>query len=73
MQAFRRRIEIRSRSTTTGGEVRAALEDDFHHFRVTVHHKNGIVSAVEGASPRHPFYRLPRRRRATEMRCRAWH
>lgn len=59
MQAFRRRIEIRSRSTTTGGEVRAALEDDFHHFRVTVHHKDGIVSAVEGASPRHPFTACP--------------
>ncbi|MBS0349175.1 MAG: DUF2889 domain-containing protein [Proteobacteria bacterium] len=59
MKVFRRRVEIRSRSTTEEGEVRAALEDDFHHFRAVAHHRHGIVTAVEGSSPRHPFTACP--------------
>ncbi|WP_079437243.1 DUF2889 domain-containing protein [Zoogloea sp. LCSB751] len=59
MKVFRRRIEISSRSTIEEGEVRAALEDDFHHFRALVRHRHGCVTAVGGSSPRHPFTACP--------------
>lgn len=59
MQRFRRRIELAARRTGDGGEVRAVLEDDFHHFRVVVAHRDGAVSAVRGETPRHPFTACP--------------
>ncbi|HCL3668403.1 DUF2889 domain-containing protein [Pseudomonas aeruginosa] len=48
---FRRRVEI----VSSHGEVRAALEDDFHHFRVRLRHRDGILSEIEGEALRHPY------------------
>jgi hypothetical protein len=59
MQRFRRRIELAGRHDHQGGQVRAVLEDDFHHFRVVVDHRNGQVTAVRGEAPRHPFTACP--------------
>ncbi|MBB3219937.1 DUF2889 domain-containing protein [Pseudoduganella umbonata] len=59
MQRFRRRIELAARRHGDGGEVRAVLEDDFHHFRVVVGHRGGAVTAVRGETPRHPFSACP--------------
>jgi hypothetical protein len=52
---FRRRIVIHSRIETSRRVTRAALEDDFHHFRVEVTSANGHVIAIEAASPRRPY------------------
>lgn len=52
---FRRRIVIRSRTGTSQHVTRAALEDDFHHFRVEVASAHGQVSSIEAASPRRPY------------------
>jgi hypothetical protein len=41
------------------GAVRATLEDDFHHFRVVLHHAEGRVTAVESDSPRFPYSLCP--------------
>jgi hypothetical protein len=41
------------------GGVRAALEDDFHHFRVTLRHDGARVTGVDYESPRHPFSLCP--------------
>ncbi len=41
------------------GVVRAVLEDDFHHFRVVLHHDAGGVQAVEADSPRFPYSLCP--------------
>jgi hypothetical protein len=38
-----------------GDEVRAALEDDYHHFRVAIRHRDGVVVAVESETPRVPW------------------
>ncbi|WP_312551497.1 DUF2889 domain-containing protein [Massilia sp.] len=59
MQCFRRRIELAGRHGAQGGQVRAALEDDFHHFRVVVDYRDGLVTAVRGEAPRHPFTACP--------------
>jgi Protein of unknown function (DUF2889) len=59
MQKFRRRIGIHSIGDATRGEVRAALEDDFHHFRVRIAHANGTVRHVEGRAVRHPYSTCP--------------
>jgi len=59
MQRFRRRIELAGRHDRGGGQVRAVLEDDFHHFRVVVDHRGGHVVAVRGEAPRHPFSACP--------------
>ncbi|WP_320331905.1 DUF2889 domain-containing protein [Halopseudomonas formosensis] len=53
---FRRRVEIH---TQHNGEVRAALEDDFHHFRVSIQHQHGTVTAVKGYAVRFPFTACP--------------
>lgn len=37
------------------GEVRAAVEDDFHHFRVLIRHDGTRVTEVEAAALRQPF------------------
>jgi len=39
--------------------VRAALEDDFHHFRVELHARAGAISAVSARAPRHPYSLCP--------------
>jgi hypothetical protein len=59
MQCFRRRIELIGQHGTGHGQVRAALEDDFHHFRVAVDYRDGVVIAVRGETPRHPFSACP--------------
>ena len=59
MSVFRRRVEIMATRTNDAGEVRAALEDDFHHFRVWVRHRAGVVSAIGGEALRYPFSLCP--------------
>lgn len=59
MGSFRRRIVITSRTQGRRGEVRAALEDDFHHFRVTVEHDFEQVLNIRGGAIRHPYSLCP--------------
>lgn len=56
MGVLRRRIEIATRPDVAGrgGEARAVVEDDFHHFRVTVRHVEGRVAQAFTASLRFP-------------------
>lgn len=53
--ALNRVIRIAARP----GVVRATLEDDFHHFRVTLRHENGLVTGIEAESPRFPYSLCP--------------
>ena len=53
---FRRRIEINS---VSGNEIRASLEDDFHHFRVGLNYLNGTVTRVQGFGDRYPYSACP--------------
>lgn len=59
MLIFRRRVVIDSTGDATRGEVRASLEDDFHHFRVRLAHAHGKVQQVEGWAVRHPYSTCP--------------
>jgi hypothetical protein len=59
MLQFRRRVGIHSTGDTTRGEVRACLEDDFHHFRVRMVHVNRTVQHAEGWAVRHPYSTCP--------------
>ena len=53
--SLRRRVEVSSRTDGPGtGEARGAVEDDFHHFKVTVRAKDGVVVEVNSEAPRHP-------------------
>lgn len=53
---FRRSIRLRAQvGAGDAVHVRAALEDDFHHFRVELHAQSGIVSAISAQAPRHPY------------------
>jgi hypothetical protein len=36
-------------------EVRAVVEDDFHHFRVTVHHDGSVLTELHGETLRRPW------------------
>jgi hypothetical protein len=55
MSRLNRRIEIATTRQADGsGEARAALEDDFHHFRVTMRHRDGVVGEVTAEQPRFP-------------------
>jgi hypothetical protein len=45
--------------TTSDGEVVAWLEDDFHHFGVTVNHDGEAVTGVSMVTPRHPYSTCP--------------
>jgi hypothetical protein len=54
--AYRRRITV---STVAPGRVVSDLEDDFHHFVVTLHHGAGAVTAVECESLRWPWSTCP--------------
>jgi hypothetical protein len=53
---YRRRILVR---TTGPGEIVADLEDDFHHFRVTLRHDGTVVESVEAESIRWPWSTCP--------------
>ena len=55
MLYFRRCIRINTRTTGTHQQVRAALEDDFHHFRVELDVTDGRISRVQATAPRHPY------------------
>jgi hypothetical protein len=53
---YRRRIRL---TATEPGVVEGALEDDFHHFEVTLRHDGGRVVAVEARSVRWPWSTCP--------------
>jgi len=59
MGSFRRRIVIVHRTEGNGGEARAVLEDDFHHFLVTLRHESEHVVHVGGSGARHPYSLCP--------------
>lgn len=52
---FRRRIVISNQIGTLQSVTRAALEDDFHHFRVEVTSARGQVTQIDATSPRRPY------------------
>jgi hypothetical protein len=54
--AYRRRIRI---ATIEPGVVVSALEDDFHHFEVTLRHADGAVVSCEAVSYRWPWTTCP--------------
>ena len=58
---FRRRIRLQTRLDAPGGpQVRAALEDDFHHFRLALQaDAEGRVRVVQASAPRHPYSLCP--------------
>jgi hypothetical protein len=53
---YRRRIEL---VTTSPSAVTGELEDSFHHFRVSIAHEGGRVTAVDGEAVRHPWTTCP--------------
>ncbi|MBY0240210.1 MAG: DUF2889 domain-containing protein [Burkholderiaceae bacterium] len=56
MPSFRRTIQITTRLTAPGdGSARAALEDDFHHFRVELAFSGGVVTHAQGSGLRIPY------------------
>lgn len=62
MPSFHRRIELRTCSSFDGGRhVRAALEDDFHHFRIEMFLDSTLrVLDLRSAALRHPYSLCPR-------------
>lgn len=52
---FRRAIRLRSEP----GSVSAEIEDDFHHFAVSLQHDGERVTEVRGRAYRHPWSRCP--------------
>ena len=52
---YRRRI----RMTGSEGRVRAELEDDFHHFAVTLGYADGAITRAEGEAIRYPWTTCP--------------
>jgi hypothetical protein len=59
MLVFRRRVGIASKGDRTCGEVRASLEDDFHHFRVRITHAHRRIQDIGGWAIRHPYSTCP--------------
>jgi len=59
MPVFRRRILIASDPTKNGTRYRAALEDDFHHFKVELLVQDGLIASLHGEAPRHPYSLCP--------------
>lgn len=60
MGALRRRIEVATRRLDDGrGEARAVVEDDFHHFRVTVRQAGGRVVEAFSQPLRSPTVLCP--------------
>lgn len=55
MIVFRRRIQISTIQVGGSGIARAALEDDFHHFRVELQFADGVVIAARGTGLRIPY------------------
>lgn len=50
--SYRRRIRLAVTDPTT---VEAGIEDDFHHFRITLHHDASVVHGIETRSYRIPW------------------
>jgi hypothetical protein len=48
---LRRAVALAARD----GEVRGVVEDDYHHFRVVVRHRDGVVTEVTSQTPRIPW------------------
>lgn len=59
MLAFRRRILIATDPMEASVRYRAALEDDFHHFRVELVVRDGLIASLRGEAPRHPYSLCP--------------
>ena len=58
--ALRRRIELRTRVAEDGsGEARGALEDDYHHFRVSLRHDGRQVTHTDSGALRFPYVTCP--------------
>ena len=58
--AYRRRIRMTaSVAMSNNSDVTAELEDDFHHFRVTVTHDGARVTGVRGEGVRFPWSTCP--------------
>lgn len=55
MPCFRRVIDIVVHGNTVKGEVRAALEDDYHHFRVRVVLRDQQVTEAQAEALRTPY------------------
>lgn len=56
MGSFHRRVEISVRTSEQGdGEVRAVVEDDFHHLRVRIGFDDDAILRIEGEADRVPF------------------
>jgi hypothetical protein len=55
MSTFRRRVVIVSTVQGDQGHVRAALEDDFHHFRVHLRHDHQTLLDITGEALRFPY------------------
>lgn len=51
MGALNRRIAVSSRPY----EARAAVEDDFHHFRVRISHDGSLITGAEATALRRPW------------------
>jgi len=51
----RRVIRMSSWDTATGGEVRAVVEDDYHHFRVGLTHDRQRVTGTYSEALRRPY------------------
>jgi hypothetical protein len=52
---FRRRFKI----TPAPGQVRAALEDDYHHMHVTLDHADGVITQATSVMVRAPWTTCP--------------
>ena len=61
---YRRRILVRA---TAPDEIVSELEDDFHHFVVTLRHDGHVVVAVEAESIRWPWSTCPGARRSPTL------
>jgi len=55
LSVFRRRIGVRIHGDAHRGVVRAAVEDDFHHFRVEMDYADGHVRDVRDSAVRQPW------------------
>lgn len=54
--AYRRRIRV---ETLEPGLVRCDLQDDFHHFLITLRHDGGVIESVDAESIRWPWSTCP--------------
>lgn len=60
MQGFFRKIIISARHEPDGGSrARAALEDDFHHFRVEIMARDGRITGTAAEALRFPYSTCP--------------